>query len=76
MESLQGFKESLKLDAECATTISGSMETTAVEKFVNTLENCEGRVLVSGIGRYHGLKLTLFILDSSISSKLFFLEVQ
>ena len=54
-ERLQGFKESVKLDVECATTISGSLETAAVEKFIDILENCSGRVLVSGIGRYQGL---------------------
>ncbi|CAB4027692.1 aRABinose 5-phosphate isomerase, partial [Paramuricea clavata] len=50
-ERLQGFKESVKLDVECATTISGSLETAAVESFIDILENCSGRVLVSGIGK-------------------------
>ena len=59
-ENLQAFKESLKLDAECAAAISKSLETTAAEKFANILGKCTGRVLVSGIGKcpYSSLSLS------------------
>jgi D-arabinose 5-phosphate isomerase GutQ len=73
-DSVPAFKESLQLDAECANVISGLLETTEVEKFVNTLESCTGRVLVSGVGKLR-FASSSFILNSSISSK-FFLEVQ
>ena len=71
-DSVPAFKESLQLDAECAHVISGLLETTEVEKFVNTLESCTGRVLVSGVGKLR-FASSSFILNSSISSKLFFL---
>ncbi|XP_028413198.1 uncharacterized protein LOC114536040 [Dendronephthya gigantea] len=51
VKSSPGFQESLKLDADCVSAISSSLETIAVDEFINILENCSGRVLVSGIGK-------------------------
>ena len=49
---MEAFKESLELDGKCAAAVSGLLDTTAVEEFVRILENCSGRVLVSGIGKH------------------------
>lgn len=53
--NLQAFDESIQLDVECATRIVDSLEKTAIEKFVNIMENCSGRILLTGIGKSSSL---------------------
>ncbi|XP_046855814.1 uncharacterized protein LOC124448907 isoform X2 [Xenia sp. Carnegie-2017] len=48
---LQGFKESLDLDIKYSSKIVESLDKNTVERFVSFLEDCSGRVLVSGIGK-------------------------
>ena len=48
--TLSQFEESLRNDALAANSLAGGLDMSSVEEVINTLDKCEGQLLISGVG--------------------------
>ncbi|XP_064406924.1 uncharacterized protein LOC135351765 isoform X2 [Halichondria panicea] len=49
--TLSQFEESLRNDALAANSLAGGLDMSSVEEVIDTLDKCEGQLLVSGVGK-------------------------